>query len=77
MRYQVNGSSENSYVPNLQKGDRVVNIYRAKDFYDNSEKDTDFKMYKPLGDIIVPENNNYNKDLNDVSYPKYKEKINM
>lgn len=76
MKYQVNGSSENSYVPNLQKGDKVVNIYRAKDFYDNSEKDTDFKMYKPLGDIIIPENNAFNKDLNDASYPKYKEKIN-
>ena len=41
------------YVP--KKGDKDVNIYRAKDFYDNSEKDTDFKMYKPLGDVIVPE----------------------
>ena len=58
----------------FKKEIKIVNIYRAKDFYDNSEKDTDFKMYKPLGDIIVPENNNYNKDLNDAIIQNIKKK---
>ena len=77
MNYIINSEVDKlSYVPNLQKGDKLVNIYRVKDFYDNSEKDTDFKMYKPLGDIIVPENDIYNKNENDENYPKYKQKIN-
>jgi hypothetical protein len=77
INYKVNWSNSRlSFVPNLQKGTTRVNIYRPRDFYDSSETDPDFQSYKPLGDIIVPEDSQYNKTQSTEMYPKYKNKIN-
>lgn len=77
LNYMVNSSSSQlAYVPNLQKGTTAVNIYRPRDFYDSSETDPDFQSYKPLGDIVLPDDSSYNKTSETEIYPKYKKKIN-
>lgn len=77
INYMVNNTkSRLSFVPNLQKGSEKVNVYRPKDFYDSSEKDPDFQSYKPIGDIIVPENPDFDKTETTEIYPKYLGKIN-
>lgn len=42
-----------TYKPYQQLGSAPVKIFRAKDFYDNNEKNLDFRSYKPVGDVIV------------------------
>ena len=77
IRYTINSAtSKLSYVPKLQKGSEPITVYRPKDFYDSSETDPDYQSYKPLGDIFVPDNNNYSKDEDTRMYPKYLKKIN-
>ncbi len=52
--YAKTGSAYNeTYKPYQQLGSEHVKIFRAKDFYDNSEKNLDFRSYKPVGDVIV------------------------
>ena len=52
--YNKNGSAYNeTYKPYQQLGSEHVKIFRPKDFYDNSEKNLDFRSYKPVGDVIV------------------------
>ena len=72
--YTVNNSRSLSYEDNLVKGNKIVNIYRPKDFYD-SEKDTDFKSYKPLG-YVIADNNQIFQKRDDPMYPKYLKQIN-
>lgn len=74
--YTINNSRSLSYEDNLVKGNKIVNIYRPKDFYDSSEKDTEFKSYKPLGYVIVDNNQIFKKRDNDPMYPKYLKQIN-
>jgi len=40
-----------TYKPYQQLGSTPVKIFRAKDFYDNNEKNLDFRSYKPVGDV--------------------------
>ena len=52
--YNKNGSVYNeTFKPYQQLGSEHVKIFRPKDFYDNSEKNLDFRSYKPVGDVIV------------------------
>lgn len=52
--YNSYGSRYNqTFKPYQQLGSEHVKIFRPKDFYDNSEKNLDFRSYKPVGDVIV------------------------
>ena len=46
--YNSYGSRYNqTFKPYQQLGSEHVKIFRPKDFYDNSEKNLDFRSYKP------------------------------
>ncbi len=49
----VNKRYNKTYKPYQLLGSLPVKIFRAKDFYDNNEKNLDFRSYKPVGDVIV------------------------
>ena len=76
LNYWVNNSKKLSYVPKLQMGSDKISIYRPKDFYDSSEKDPDYQSYKPIGDVVILDNNEYIKTEETEMYPKYLKKIN-
>ena len=65
---------KNTYIPFKNKGDKPINVYRPKPFYDNHEDDLEFKSYKPLHDVMVPKEDNVNlkqlKDKNEDCYPR-------
>jgi hypothetical protein len=54
-KYTTSGSQTYSetFKPYQLLGSEHVKIVRPKDFYDNSEKNLDFRSYKPVGDVIV------------------------
>jgi hypothetical protein len=42
-----------TFKPYLPLGNNDVKIFRPRDFYDNGEKNLDFRSFKPVGDVIV------------------------
>ena len=72
----INTEYQNTYKPYQQLGDKHVKIYRAKDFYDNSEKNLNFKSYKPVGDVIVEKDEIKDTDFSlNKQFPRYLNKI--
>ena len=76
-KYSSGGSSYNeTYKPYQQLGTEHVKIFRAKDFYDNSEKNLDFRSYKPVGDVIVTAAEaDAGKDSPKQHFPRFLKKI--
>jgi hypothetical protein len=78
-----NEAKVDTYVPRQPKGQIYkngsslsagsVDVYRARDFYDNGEKDTRFKSYKPIGDVMLihEEDDSNNKTNSKECYPRY------
>ena len=52
-KHEKNIRRSETYRPYQLLGSEHVKIYRAKEFFDNSEKNMDFRSYKPVGDVIV------------------------
>jgi hypothetical protein len=68
-------SYSNTYKPYLPLGNVDVKIYRPRDFFDNGEKNLDFRSYKPVGDVIVTSDEaEQGKDDTTEHFPRYLEK---
>ena len=63
---------KDTYIPFKNKGEKPIDVYRPKPFYDNHEDDLEFKSYKPLHDIMVPKEDNVKEDNVDLKKPKDK-----
>jgi hypothetical protein len=74
--YNKTGSVYNeTYKPYQQLGSEHVKIFRPKDFYDNSEKNLDFRSYKPVGDVIVTgDEAEAGKDSPEQHFPRFLKK---
>jgi hypothetical protein len=72
-----------TYVPRQSKGqvykdgtnlsNGFVDVYRGRDFYDNGEEDNRYKSYKPVGDVMIIQddaNDNSNSNSNSKTDPK-------
>jgi hypothetical protein len=63
---------DSTYKPYLPLGNKDVKIFRAKDFYDNGEKNLDFRSYKPVGDVLVTiEESERGKSDTTEHFPRY------
>lgn len=72
------GNCSNLYLPYNNKGDKPIDIYKPKDFYDNDEDIGAFKSYKPINNIMIESNNEVNnssmKNSKNDCYPKLTKK---
>jgi hypothetical protein len=76
-----NSNIVKTYLPRQSKGqvykdgtnlsNGVVHVYRGRDFYDNGEEDNRFKSYKPVGDVMIIEDEANNKTDPKECYPRY------